>query len=140
MKKMELKSRKLLRRIFGGISLTAVAFAFHACYGVPNKFYDVKLSGTVTSKMTNLPIKGIEVALGYYERGFTNENGEFDFYARVPGRPYYDQDGEYCTPDNVRVHFRDIDGIENGHFSDTTIIIDPAYKAEVKIHVELAEK
>ena len=33
MKKIELKSRNLLRTIFGGISFTAMAFVFQACYG-----------------------------------------------------------------------------------------------------------
>jgi len=35
MRKIELKSRKLLRIIFGSLSLTAMAFVFQACYGPP---------------------------------------------------------------------------------------------------------
>jgi hypothetical protein len=46
----------------------------------------------------------------------------------------------YYAPDSVRVYFLDIDGIENGIFSDKTIIINPAHKNEVKINVELEEK
>ena len=44
MKKIELKSRKLLRKVFNGISLTAVAFMFQACYGMPKDYmYDNEL-------------------------------------------------------------------------------------------------
>ena len=151
MKTLKLKYRKLLRTIFGCVSFTAVAFVFQACYGTgPDDFYDIKLTGTVRSKSTNLPIKGIKVLVGvhaYSERytfGMTNENGEFDFYASVPSRDIYDyrdtSNIAISTPDSVRVHFLDIDSTENGWFADKTIIINPAYKNEVKIHVELDEK
>ena len=86
MKKIELKSRQLLRKIFNGISLTAVAFIFQACYGVgPDCYSDVRLTGTVTSKTTNLPIQGIKVTVNdeSHNIGITDENGKFDFYAGV---------------------------------------------------------
>jgi len=143
MKKIELKSRKLLRTIFAGISLTAVAFVFQACYGMePDDMYDVRLTGTVKSKTTNLPIKGIKVTVNDkgHNFGFTNDEGKFDFYASVPNWYYYGKDSVHYTPDSVRVHFLDIDDIENGHFADTTIIINPAHKDEIKINVELEEK
>ena len=146
MRKIELKSRKWLRTIFGCISFTAVAFAFQACYGTMDDwYYDVKLTGTVRSKSTGLPIKGIKITVNdgmrYYDEnnasGMTDENGRFDFYASVPNYGYYNVN---YSPDSVRVHFLDIDGIENGDFADKTIIIDPAHKDEVKIYVELEEK
>ena len=133
MKKIELKSRKLLRKFFNGISLTAVAFIFQACYGMRGDCYDdVRLTGTVTSKTTNLPIQGIKVIVNdeSHNIGITDENGKFDFYAGI----------SYCTDEQVSVRFLDIDGVENGHFADTTIIIDPADKDEVKINVKLEEK
>ena len=142
MKKIELKSRKLLRKIFGGISVTAVAFAFQACYGMErDMFYDVKVTGTVMSKSTNLPIKGIKVIVNdeSHNLGITDKNGKFDFYAGVPSHTYI-RDGVRYKPDSVRVHFRDIDGIENGHFADTTIFINPAHKDEVKINMQMIEK
>jgi len=146
MKNIELKYRKLLRKIFGGISFTAVAFVFQACYGPgPDPFYDVKLTGTVKSKTTNLPIKGIQVTVnenGRFGYGITNENGEFDFYASVPNQEdYYIVDSVRIIykPDSVSVHFLDVDGIQNGLFKEKTIIINPAYKNEVKIDVELEE-
>ena len=151
MKKIELKYRKLLRKIFGGVSLTAMAFVFQACYGVyHDEFYDVRLTGTVKSKTTNAPIKGIKITVNEgvnnemsYNYGFTNEKGEFDFYASVPSEDYYNiKDSVHIiyTPDSVRVQFLDVDGIENDLFEDKTIIIDPAHRNEVKIFVELEEK
>jgi len=146
MKKIELKSRKLLRTIFGCISFTAVAFVFQACYGPgPDQFYDVKMTGTVTSKTTNLPVKGIKVVVNdeKFGLGITDKNGKFDFYASVPARGYhyYDYgDDVHYNPDSVKVHFLDIDGSANGLFSDKTIFIAPAHKDEVKIYVQLEEK
>ena len=143
MKKLEQKTRKLLRTIFGGLSLTAVAFIFQACYGPgPAQYYSVKLTGTVKSQTTKLPIKGIQVCVSEHNFGTTDENGNFDFYASVSrwGDDYDVIDSVYYSPDKVRVHFLDIDSTENGYFNDTTIIIDPAYYDEVKINVELSEK
>ena len=150
MKNIELKYRKLLRKIFGGISFAAVAFVFQACYGPgPAPFYGVKLTGTVKSKTTNLPIKGIQITVnenGRFGYGITNENGEFDFYASVPGESYYDYEFSMdstrnyrYTHDSVYVHFLDVDGTQNGLFKEKIIIINPAYKNEVKIDVELEE-
>ena len=148
MKKIELKSRKLLRTIFGSISFTALAFVFQACYGTgPDPFYDIKLTGTVKSKVTNLPIKGIKVALfeeGYlkYNYEFTDKKGNFSFYASVPNREdFYNYQGSmHYKSDSVRVHFLDVDGMENGWFADKMVIINPAHKDEVKINVTLELK
>jgi len=142
MKKLELKSRKLLRTIFGSISLTAMAFVFQACYGTKEDFYyDIKVTGTVRSKSTDVPIKGIKVVVNSERNfGITDENGNFDFYASVSNSHEYYNDSVRFAPDSVRVHFLDIDGDENGSFSDTTIIIDPARKDEVKISVLLEDK
>ena len=141
MKKIELKTRRLLRKIFGGISLTAMAFIFQACYGPgPDRYYDVKLTGTVKSKTTNLPINGIKISVNEgYNYGFTDENGNFNFYAGVPDWNY-ERDGVNYTPDKVNIHFLDIDGTKNGHFADTTIIINRVRQNEVIINVELREK
>ena len=133
MKKNELKSRKLLRRIFGGISLTTMVFIFQACYGMPmDQHCDVKLTGTVTSKTTNLPINGIKITVDEgLNYGFTDENGKFEFYASVK---------DCCNSQGgVNIHFSDIDGIENGHFTEKTVIVDPACKNEVNVNVELDE-
>ena len=141
MKKTELKLRKALRTLFGCISFTAIAFIFQACYGMDRDWsYDVRLTGTVTSKTTNLPIKGIKVVVNDegYNMGITDENGNFDFYSSVPNYSY-ERDDVHYSPDKVRVSFFDIDGIANGHFADTTIIINPARKDEVKINIQLRD-
>lgn len=143
MKKIELKSRKLLRAIFGGFSFTAMAFIFQACYGVGEDYLnDVRFSGTVTSKTTNQPVKGIKVAVNDEQNfGVTDEKGEFDFYAYLPVGNYHGKDSASYATDSVSVLFLDVDGVENGHFVDTTITINPAaYKDGVKIDVELEEK
>jgi len=144
MKKIELKSRKLLRTLFSCLSFTAVAFVFQACYGVdPNYFYDVKFTGSVKSKTAKLPIKGIKISINDgINYGFTDDNGNFIFYATIPDWEHYysDKDSMFYAPDSVRVHFLDIDGVENGEFVDKTIIINPAHKDEVRITVELEEK
>jgi len=139
---MKLKLRKRLRTLFGGISLTAAAFVFHACYGMPPDNYDdVQITGTVRSKTTLLPVKGIKVMANDegYNFGTTDENGNFDFYSTVPNFSYKSNDVSY-SPDKVRINFLDIDGIENGHFSDTTIIVNRADKNKIIINVELTEK
>ena len=142
MKNIELKYRKWLRKIFGCISFTAVAFVFQACYGhVQDEFYDVKLTGTVTSKTTNLPIKGIKITVNNnmgLSMGFTDENGNFNFSATVPN-PHFYRDST-LNSDSVNIYFLDIDGAENGYFEDKTIIINPDHRDEVKIYVELEDK
>ena len=141
MKKIELKTRNLLRNFFAGISLTAAAFIFQACYGmVEDTEYDLNLSGTVKSKITNMPIKGIKVTVNDgINYGITDNDGKFDFYASVPSWGEYEKDGVRYTPDSVMVHFLDIDGIENGLFADTTIIINPAHRHGVVINMEMIE-
>ena len=140
MKKLELKSRKLLRTIFGGLSLTAVAFIFQACYGMPRDFgYDIKVSGTVKSKTTNLPIKGIKVGqLNDPSYAITDEEGNFSFYTYISDRRYMN-DSTY-NPDSIPILFLDIDSVENGYFADKTVIIKPDHNDEIKINVELEEK
>jgi len=138
MKKIKLKSRKLLRKFFGGISLTAIAFTFQACYGVwHDDVCDVRFTGTVTSKTTNLPIKGIKITIDKgVHYGFTDENGKFDIYASVLSDGAYCED---CTPGKAKIYFLDVDGTQNGHFADKTIDIEHSCKDEVKINVELDE-
>ena len=145
MKKIEFKVRKTFRNMLKGISLTAVAFAFQACYGPmdgwDNPFRDVKLTGTVVSENTNLPIQGIKVVVSnsQHNYGITDENGNFDFYASVPTWDFYDNDSIRYTPDSVRIHFHDIDGAENGFFNDTTVIVNPTRVEMVRINMAMRE-
>jgi len=133
MKKIELTSRKFLRKIFNGISLTAVAFIFQACYGPgPDMLCDFKLSGTVTSKTTDMPIQGIKITVDEgYNFGITDKNGNFQFYANVLDCQ--------TLKDGVHINFLDIDGIENGHFADQTVFVEQVQKNEYIINVVLDE-
>ena len=136
MKKVELTSRKFLRRVFNGFSITAVAFIFQACYGPgPDMYCDLKLTGTVTSKTTNLPIPGIKVTVKEGNNfGITDKDGKFEFYVSVL------EHCEECTPGKANIHFLDVDGAENGQFAEKTIEIDHACKDEIKINnIELDE-
>ena len=131
MKTLGLKSRMLLRRIFQGASLTAIAFVFQACYGMgPDCEYDVKLSGTVVSEVTNEPIAGIKVStndgLNY---AFTDENGRFVFFSTAND----------CIPEDKVVRFADVDGNQNGSFIDREMVINPARRNEVRMNISLQE-
>ena len=143
MKKFELKTRKLLRTIFGGISLTAVAFIFQACYGVPSPPYynfDARLSGKVLSKTDKQPIKGIKVSVANaLNFAITDEDGNFSFYAHVENYRY-DSIMQIITLDSIPVLFSDIDSTENGYFIDKEIVINHRGQDEVKINIELEEK
>ena len=62
MKNLELKSRRLLRTIFGCIGLTAVAFVFQACYGPrPDRFDDVEITDTVKMQDSDLSVEDVGV-------------------------------------------------------------------------------
>jgi len=142
MKNLELKMRNLMRAIFGGVSLTAMAFVFQACYGTgPDDYEDVKFTGTVRSSTTNLPIEGVIVTVnneGHY-KGITDKDGKFDFYADVPYRAVYGKDDTRCTPDKVMVQFLDVDGNKNGMFADTTLFVNTVNKKEIIIDLQLTE-
>ena len=140
MRKVELKYRKFLRRLLEGTIFAVIIFVFQGAGCETEPFYDIRLTGTVKSKNTNLPIKGIKVAVsdvydGQYGYGFTDKNGKFDFYAKVPN-----EDNTYFKYDSVYVYFLDIDGTQNGYFEDRIFIITPARKDEVRINVELNQK
>jgi len=140
MRKIKLKTRKWLRAIFGTISLTAVAFVFQACYGIDRDCdFDTHLSGKVRSKTTNLPIEGIKVSVANsVNYGITDKNGDFDFYACI--QSYRGNSEKRISSDSIPVLFADIDGAENGFFTNKEIIIDINGQDEVKINVELEEK
>jgi putative lipoprotein (rSAM/lipoprotein system) len=107
------KKQKLLRKIYGGLSLTTALFVFQACYGTNKDFgNDIKISGTVTSKLTNVPIQGIRVTVqDQYGSSYTDNLGQFVIYTP--------------TASEYKVKFEDIDGTENGKYllKDSTVEI-----------------
>ena len=81
-------------------------------YGMPPEY---NISGTVTDKVTDEPIKGIEV---------TNHNDQ-DI-----GRSVFTGENGYYSimcPEVLRyLSFRDVDGEENGLYNDTTVFVEDA--------------
>lgn len=121
------KKRKILRTIFGALSLSTVAFVFQACYGTPEDFgMDVCITGCVKSKDTNLPIKGIRVSIEnqpQYE--VTNEEGMFTIYSA--------KDSVY------KLAFEDVDLEQNGSFIPKETVLklsDNSTYLEVKLDVK----
>jgi len=84
------------------LGVTAVSLIFQACYGPPPHAGDeVTIYGSVKSKTTNTPIRGIEVSIEDTTiKYLTNDNGEFYIYVPIQ--------------DSYTVKFEDIDGPENG--------------------------
>jgi hypothetical protein len=104
------RKRKILRRIYGALSLTSALFIFQACYGPMQDFGNVIIQGFVKSKTTELPIPGIKVTVNnepQYE--VTSSSGTFKIYTTVSS--------EY------RMIFEDVDSISNGSYlrKDTTL-------------------
>ena len=135
MKTINLKSKRLLRIFFFCISFAMVAFVFQGCYPLGDDGYlNIKVTGTVKSKTTNLPIEGIKIAVGNgYQYKLTDENGNFDFYAEY-------LHPKYSGYNSIKINFVDIDSSENGYFVDTTIIVNPLHIGEVVVFMKMEEK
>jgi hypothetical protein len=107
------KKLKILRKIYGALSLSSALFVFQACYGTPHDMVrDVYIQGLVKSKATNLPIQGIKVSIDnqpQYE--ITDSIGKFKIYT--------------YRATEYKVKFQDIDSIINGYFlpKDTVLKI-----------------
>ena len=103
-KKLTDKKRKILRRIFGALSLSSALFIFQACYGTPGDFgYDVAIKGSVKSKTTNQPITGIKVSIENQPQYEVTDNaGKFKIFT--------------SSASEYKVKFEDIDALENGAF------------------------
>lgn len=119
------KKRRILRKIYGALSLSSALFVFQACYGTPKDFgADVYIQGFVKSKTTNLPISGIKVSIDnqpQYE--VTDSAGKFKIYA--------------FRASEYKIKFEDIDSIKNGTFlqKDTILkIVDESTYLNVSLN------
>jgi hypothetical protein len=131
MKKLADKKRKILRGIFGGLSLTAVAFVFQACYGTPEDFgLDMCIEGVVTSKTTNKPISGIKVSIEHEIDYSTLTDSAGQFVMFVPSEPQI-----------YKVKFEDVDDAQNGVFlpKDTTFARDVTAHSIINVSLEDAQ-
>jgi hypothetical protein len=121
------KKRKILRKVYGALSLTSALFVFQACYGTYRDVgMDVRIQGVVKSKTTGNTIAGIKVSLeNHPQYDFTQSNGEFSIYTS--------RDSVY------NLKFEDVDSTQNGKFStkDTVIrIIDGSTFVNVHLDVK----
>ena len=98
------RKRRILRYIYGTLSLSSALFVFQACYGNPKDFgYDVYIQGFVKSKTTNQPIRGIKVSIeNFPQYELTDSIGKFKIYTSK-----YSQH---------KIKFEDIDSTKNGSF------------------------
>jgi len=128
MKKYSEKGRRLLRTIFRALGVTAVSLIFQACYGPPpHEGDEVTIHGSVKSKTTSEPIRGIKVSIEDTAfEGKTSNNG--NFYVYLPKQDAY------------TVTFEDIDGPENGgEFKPYSKTVDTQGESPISIEVELEE-
>jgi len=105
------RKRKILRRVYGALSLSAALFVFQACYGTPRDMIrDILVHGTVTSKPDDTPIPGIKVNIdSQYSSVLTDNSGKFEIYV--------------VRADEYKLSFQDIDSITNGYFKEKDTIL-----------------
>lgn len=132
------KSRftKNLLTLFG---ISAVAFIFEACYGVPQDqlFPHIPVQGTVTDINSNAGIEGINIDLHINDEFISTETtdsiGEFHFKNLRIG-----------AENDLKFEFKDIDGTDNGSYQDldTTITLtnNDVMSGSKEINIQLKEK
>jgi len=118
-------SRKILRAIYRGVGVAAIALTATSCwvpslfepdraeYGMPPDYReDFRIQGRVVNKRTGEPINGIAVYIQHIEyQTFTGFNGYFYFWLPKLHNTY-------------TLLFTDIDGDANGgHFKQRTIVL-----------------
>ncbi|MBN1949816.1 MAG: radical SAM-associated putative lipoprotein [Bacteroidales bacterium] len=116
-------------RFFALFSLSAVAFTFQACYGMPqDDWQSVTIQGYVSDSETREPISGIRVAVDQNgTTAFTDVEGFF--MVRAEPNTNYD------------IIFSDVDGDENGvYWEKTASLTDSISNAELSLKVMLNPK
>jgi hypothetical protein len=129
MKTLIQKSRRFIyTRILVLFNLSAVAFTFQACYGMPqDDWMDVMITGYVYASDTHEPIPGIGVAAENGTYSNTDQDGYFSIRA--------EQDSLY------NIIASDLDGEENGEFwNKTTTLADTLHTNEMSLKVYLNRK
>ncbi|GHT72971.1 hypothetical protein FACS1894124_0570 [Spirochaetia bacterium] len=113
MKRVALNWRRIMRKVYTGLGLGAVALVFEACYGMPvARPEGVSVTGVVKSGTTDESIKGIKVSVeNVSSEDITDGVGQF--WVTVP------MEGVYTF------RFDDIDGPANGGtFSPKSVPVD----------------
>lgn len=119
--------RTWVRKLIGGMSLTTAAFIFQACYGTPQDFgADIYITGSVKSKKTSEPIRGIRVSVKDNPQYlYTDDAGEFSFYTE--------------SADIKVIRFEDVDSVKYGSFSDKDTTITTVFR-QIHLDIFLEEK
>jgi putative lipoprotein (rSAM/lipoprotein system) len=107
------RKRKILRRIFGALSLTSALFVFQACYGSPRDLGDdFIIKGLVKSKSSQ-PIPGIKVSIeNQPQYKYTDSDGKFEMYT--------------LHASDYKLKFEDIDNTNNGVFLPKDTVVKSA--------------
>ena len=122
MKHVALSGRLFLRKILTMLSLGAVSFIFHACYGMP---MTSSISGKVRDNDTKEPITGIQVSIKEnpkIETVKTDNAGWFDIWLDGLAAPY-------------TILFQDVDGPKNGEYEDTEVHIE-SYRSFIDVFMD----
>ena len=119
--------RSWIKKIVGGLSFTTALFVFQACYGSPQDFgMDFYIKGTVKSKTSGLPIKGIKVSTPEnYQYQLTDESGWYGLFT--------------TKADSIKIRFEDIDSEANGLYQNKDTILT-GIKSQAILDVYLANK
>lgn len=124
---------KLIRKIFGGISLTAAMFVFQACYGTPEWEEDINcvdFDVRVLSADDNSPIPDIRVYANFEPEGpvnYVNDFGSSDSAGFLHHR--------VCKTDGaMRLIFED----EKGLYQTDTLIYEPVENDTVQVLLKKA--
>ena len=127
----------LIRKIFGGISLTAAMFVFQACYGTPPDGWDDCASTDfdvhVCSAVDGSPIEGIRVSANLEESGPINhliDMGTSDSAGYVHCSPCIPYDG-----DNIRLVLVDLDEV----YVKDTVAVNPFLGDTITVFLKKAQ-
>ena len=110
-KELTEKKRRILRKIYGALSLSSTLFIYQCMYGSPQDLgNDINIQGIVKSAATNQPLVGIKVSIEKSSQvEMTDNEGKFNFYT---------------TRDSIyKVRFEDIDSNENGAFMPKDTVV-----------------
>ncbi|MBP5189925.1 MAG: hypothetical protein J6031_03300 [Bacteroidales bacterium] len=128
---------KLIRKIFGGISLTAAMFVFQACYGTPSDGWENCTSANfdvhICSAEDGSPIEGIRVQANLEESGPINHLIDFgvsDSAGYLHCDPCIPYDGK-----KIRLVLRDLDEI----YVNDTVVVDPLSGDTVNVFLQKAQ-
>lgn len=126
---------KLIRKILGGISLTAAMFVFQACYGTEEWYGEVNcvdFDVRVLSADDNSPIPGIRVFANFEPEGpinYMNSWGSSDSAGFLHHRVCREMDGA------MRLIFEDGNKIYKGD----TLVFEPVENDTVQVFLKKAE-